>query len=359
MLDIEVIGAIVPKATIVVYFSPNLTDADFSDAVLAAVHDTVNKPSVISISWGGPEDEATGQFLDAFKTALEDAQSLNITVLVASGDNGAADMQPTGLFPWDGKAHVDFPASSPLVLSCGATRIDLSGTTLAGEAVWNQGFAGSRGEQLRFGRWRHQRCLHPATVVAGEPHIARLGERRAPGTRSARCHRRWGPGFRAISSASMARTPSPVGPSAVAPLWAGLITRINQILGKPVGFVNATLYAYPNAFNDITLGSNRVSSSRRKREPRVRCHQGLGRLYRPGQPNRYCRAGRPPVRRRKSSVTCLSAVTTEKNGCPDFKESPALISGWPSLCGSLEGTPWASGRVAASTHPTGASRTSF
>ena len=50
------------------------------------------------------------------------------------------------------------------------------------------------------------------------------------------------------------------GTSAVAPLWAGLITRINQILGKPVGFVNATLYANPGAFNDITLGNNRVSS---------------------------------------------------------------------------------------------------
>ena len=50
------------------------------------------------------------------------------------------------------------------------------------------------------------------------------------------------------------------GTSAVAPLWAGLITRINQILGKRVGFVNATLYSNPSAFNDIILGNNRVSS---------------------------------------------------------------------------------------------------
>ncbi len=260
MLDIEIIGAIVPKATIVVYFSPNLTDANFSDAVLAAVHDTVNKPSVISISWGGPEDEATGQFLDAFKTALEDAQSLNITVLVASGDDGAADMQPTGLFPWDGKAHVDFPASSPLVLSCGATRIDLSGTTLAGEAVWNQGFADLEGNS--FGSagggisdvftpppsWQASLTL-PASVNGGPPgrgvpDVTGVGD---PGS-----------GYFIRFDGEDTITG---GTSAVAPLWAGLITRINQILGKPVGFVNATLYAYPNAFNDITLGSNRVSSS--------------------------------------------------------------------------------------------------
>ena len=151
MLDIEVIGAIVPKATIVVYFAPNLTDADFSDAILAAIHDAVNKPSVISISWGGPEDQATGQFQDAVKSALEDAQSLNITVLVASGDNGAADMPPAGKGQWDGKAHVDFPASSPLVLACGATHIDLSGTTLAGEGAWNQGFADTDAGMDSFG----------------------------------------------------------------------------------------------------------------------------------------------------------------------------------------------------------------
>ena len=54
MLDIEVVGAIAPAARIVVYFAPN-TDAGFLDAITTAVHDTVNRPSVISISWGGPE----------------------------------------------------------------------------------------------------------------------------------------------------------------------------------------------------------------------------------------------------------------------------------------------------------------
>ncbi|MGH8296898.1 MAG: S53 family peptidase, partial [Steroidobacteraceae bacterium] len=51
MLDIEVAGAIAPAAAIAVYFAPN-TDAGFLDAVTAAIHDDVRKPSVISISWG-------------------------------------------------------------------------------------------------------------------------------------------------------------------------------------------------------------------------------------------------------------------------------------------------------------------
>src|SRR5215813_8336780 len=65
MLDIEVAGAVAPGANIVVYFAPN-TDAGFRDAVSKAVHDTTNKPSVISISWGGPESSWTAQSMTAF-----------------------------------------------------------------------------------------------------------------------------------------------------------------------------------------------------------------------------------------------------------------------------------------------------
>jgi kumamolisin len=46
------------------------------------------------------------------------------------------------------------------------------------------------------------------------------------------------------------------GTSAVAPLWAGLIARINAKNGTPVGFVNPRLYASPKAFRDITTGNN-------------------------------------------------------------------------------------------------------
>jgi kumamolisin len=54
MLDIEAAGAVAPGANIVVYFAPN-SSKGFLDAVTSAVHDTVNRPSVISISWGAAE----------------------------------------------------------------------------------------------------------------------------------------------------------------------------------------------------------------------------------------------------------------------------------------------------------------
>ncbi|KAF8914701.1 hypothetical protein BGZ58_005682, partial [Dissophora ornata] len=56
MLDIEVAGAVVPKAEIAVYFAHDSGYDAFIATIRAVIHDTQRKPSVISISWGGPED---------------------------------------------------------------------------------------------------------------------------------------------------------------------------------------------------------------------------------------------------------------------------------------------------------------
>jgi kumamolisin len=116
MLDIEVAGAVAPKARIVVYFAPN-TDRGFLDALTSAVHDNVRKPSVVSISWGGPEVSWTTQAMLAFDQAAQAAAALGVTICAAAGDGGSDD----GV--GDGKPHVDFPASSPYILACGGTRL--------------------------------------------------------------------------------------------------------------------------------------------------------------------------------------------------------------------------------------------
>lgn len=90
MLDIEVAGAVAPGAKIVVYFAPN-TDAGFLDAINQAVMDKRNKPSVISISWGGPESSWTSQSLRSYNEALQSAAAVGVTVCVACGDNGSSD----------------------------------------------------------------------------------------------------------------------------------------------------------------------------------------------------------------------------------------------------------------------------
>jgi kumamolisin len=70
-------------------------------------------------------------------------------------------------------------------------------------------------------------------------------------------------GYRIVCDGTSFPDPSqglpPVGgTSAVAPLWAGLVARLNQGLNKPVGFINPLLYAGAAnaAFRDITQGNN-------------------------------------------------------------------------------------------------------
>jgi kumamolisin len=79
MLDVEVIGAIAPAARIAVYFAPN-TDAGFLDAITTAIHDTTNKPSVLSISWGSAETTWTEQSMTAMDDAFQAAATLGVTL---------------------------------------------------------------------------------------------------------------------------------------------------------------------------------------------------------------------------------------------------------------------------------------
>ena len=132
LLDIEIVGAIAPGARIAVYFAPN-TDQGFLDAITTAVHDGLRQPSIVSISWGGPESTWTPQSLMAYDQAFQDAGLLGVTVCCASGDDGSTDNVN------DGAAHVDFPASSPHVLACGGTRLESSGGKISSEVVWNHG----------------------------------------------------------------------------------------------------------------------------------------------------------------------------------------------------------------------------
>ena len=133
LLDIEVIGALAPRAEIVVYFAPN-TDAGFFDALSRAVH-AATAPVAISISWGQSEDDWTAQARTAFDQALTDAAAFGVSVTAASGDDGSTDRAT------DGRPHADFPASSPHVLGCGGTRLDADPGTgqVHSEVVWNNG----------------------------------------------------------------------------------------------------------------------------------------------------------------------------------------------------------------------------
>ena len=188
---------------------------------------------------------------------------LGITVCVAAGDDGAADAGPKA---WDGKAHVDFPSASPFALSCGGTRLIAPQGTIQAESIWNQHSADTSpqaGQDGSFGSGG-------GGVSGAFPLPAYQAKAGVPGSLNPK-------GFKGRGVPDVTGDGDPAsgykirvdgqalqfgGTSAVAPLWAGLIARINQKLNGRVGFINPRLYALPansGAFHDITSGNNRVS----------------------------------------------------------------------------------------------------
>ena len=241
MLDIEVAASVAPGAKIAVYFAPN-TDQGFLDAITTAVHDTTQKPSVISISWGGPESSWTNQAMTAMDAACQSAAALGITITVAAGDDGSTD-GGTG-------NNVDFPASSPHVLACGGTKLDANGTTIVSEVVWNElasqegATGGGVSNVFALPSWQanaHVPASSTSTGGRGVPDVAGDAD---PAT---------GYTIRVDSQTSVIG-----GTSAVAPLWAGLVAVANQQLGNNVGLLQPAIYAAKAAlaFNDITQGNN-------------------------------------------------------------------------------------------------------
>jgi kumamolisin len=249
MLDIEVVGAIASGAKIAVYFAEN-TDAGFLNAITTAIHDSTNKPSMISISWGGPESSWTQQAMTSMDDAFQSAATLGITVCAAAGDEGSTD----GVS--DGQNHVDFPSSSPHVLACGGTRITSSGSSISGEVVWNDlssnggATGGGISDVFPLPDWQQAANVPPSAnanhrVGRGVPDVAGDAD---PNT-----------GYNILVDG---QTGAIGGTSAVAPLWAALVALLNQNFGKPVGFLNPLLYQQTSDNRDITSGNNGAYSAR-------------------------------------------------------------------------------------------------
>jgi kumamolisin len=247
-LDIEVAGSIAPAAQIAVYFAPN-TDQGFIDAVTTAVHDAKLKPSIISISWGGPEDSWTAQSRNALNSACQDASTMGVTVLAASGDNGSSDGSTSG------SPTVDFPASSPFLVGCGGTRLTLSGSSISSEQTWNElasnegATGGGVSEAFALPSFQQSANVPKAPngfAGRGVPDVAGDAD---PAT-----------GYNVLVDGQ----PSVIGgTSAVAPLWAGLFALINQSLGTNVGYLTPLLYSAKAeaTFHDITTGNNGTYSA--------------------------------------------------------------------------------------------------
>jgi len=247
-MDIELASAFAPGAHIVAYFAPN-SEQGIYHALTTALADKHHRPSVLSLSWGEPEPSISPGYAALIDAVLKNLANVGVTVCVSSGDFGAHNGSP------EAKPSVNFPASSPYALGCGGTTLKASGSKIETEVVWNSVFAGMQGATgggvsriFERPNWQHHcEVPHPPSKNGGRgvPDVAGVAD---PHTG---CRISVG-GVDSVSA----------GTSAVAPLWAALVARLNHAIGGPSGYLNSLLYQLAKRpgenefFRPITKGDN-------------------------------------------------------------------------------------------------------
>jgi kumamolisin len=246
LLDVEILGAVAPGCTIVVYFAPN-TEQGYVNAVLQVAEDAIapgkiDKPQSLSMSWGNAEDQWTPMALGAMNAALKMAAKKGVSNFAAAGDNGSSDGEATGI-------RVDFPASSEYVVACGGTQLIGSETIIISETVWNGGAedgATGGGVSNVFGlpayQHGHNVPLSPTGFLGrGVPDVSANAD---PAS-----------GYLVVVDGEQVAIG---GTSAVAPLLAGYTALLIQKNGgKSFGNLNSHLYRITDkVFRDIVSGGN-------------------------------------------------------------------------------------------------------
>jgi kumamolisin len=221
------------------------------------IQGTPANATTLSVSWGLAEDDpdwSTGA-VQAIDQQLQAAAAIGITVCAAAGDDGSADQET------DGRAHVDFPGSSPHVLAVGGTMLngatDVVWWQAPGERTNNGGGATGGGVSAIFPRpsWQDVKIasINPGSIAGRVvPDVAALA----------------GPPF--YDLIFMGQDSPNGGTSAATPTWAALLVLMASAQqhpwkpsflppllyqdgagGKPIGAIGCT---------DVTSGNN-ISST--------------------------------------------------------------------------------------------------
>jgi subtilase family serine protease len=266
-LDVEYAHSIAPGAKIVLAETPVAeTEGVTGFPEMMAAEDSLIKQGVgdvISQSFGATENTFPGFSQGNFSSllnlrfAFKDALAHRVTVLGASGDNGATDDEADGstLYPMPVNS---WPSSDPLVTSVGGSMLDLdnTGARVQPDAVWNDGFgAGGGGKSAVFaaplyqvgvrgvvGRQRGTPDISMSAAVNGAAWVYMS----FPGA--------GGAGWNLVG-----------GTSEATPIFSGIVALADQVSGHRLGLINPALYGlgavsrHGNARTglvDITTGNN-------------------------------------------------------------------------------------------------------
>jgi subtilase family serine protease len=266
-LDVEYAHAGAPAAKIVLV---EVAKEDLQHLALAVRYAVQHKlGSVISLSWGAPEQALGRGFVNSYSSIFSQAASSHITIVASSGDSGASGQNDNGDFYRHPVAL--WPATSPFVTAVGGTRLNLnaSGARNGLDTAWNDTYstavnnfffgndgpnplATGGGKSAYYGRPGYQRGVHSVTgSQRGIPDISM----------SASCSVAVSV-FETFTGGQGGWTAS-CGTSESAPMFAAIVALADQVAGHPLGPVNPALYAlaakHAPGIVAVASGNNTVS----------------------------------------------------------------------------------------------------
>lgn len=270
-LDVEWAGAAAPKAAVTLVAAPSTTT---SDGIAIAASYIVNHAlgSVISVSYANCESAMGSAELSFYNALWKQAAAQGQTVLVSSGDSGAAGCQTASATKGTSLA-VNGICSSPYATCVGGTQFDEGSSTASywassntssygsalsyiPEKVWNESAAQDGTGLWASGGGRSTIYTQPAWQSAVEGASAANGMRAVPDIAlSSAAH----DGAMIVENA----TPFVVsGTSVAAPALAGILALAAQKTGSGLGQANPRLYALAEAsigaFHRTLAGDNTV-----------------------------------------------------------------------------------------------------
>jgi kumamolisin len=146
-LDIEVVGAMAPKATMDVFFAP-WTGEGYLNAIEQAIHN--DDYAAISISYGIDEDlrgasnnPAWPALNQAIDEAFRDGTAMGVPIFVSTGDQGSGSLRGglqdgEEVTVYSATAHASYPATSPYATAVGGTQLYAANGVISQEVVWNE-----------------------------------------------------------------------------------------------------------------------------------------------------------------------------------------------------------------------------
>ncbi len=221
VLSLEILGSVAPGAKLVVYQAPN-TELGTIDGLAAAVFDQERHPNVVCLPLLMDEDETYPMLASAIGDRI-----------LAAALTGVSVCAPAGYWT-DGTLHPTAPGSHPSLLACGSTR-----AVEAGAGLTEQPMVSIPGPPARSTIWPSddippapRRAARPASRRSVRPAPSHSAPPKPPG--------RAVPdvcaladeeiGYLCFINGSWLSAVSPVSPAC---MWAGLLARLRQALGRP------------------------------------------------------------------------------------------------------------------------------